>query len=80
MRGLRARGGFEVGIEWKAGAPTRATILSTLGDPCRVRATVPLTVTAQGRPVPVTHPEPNVVEFKTTAGASYVLAAVAGSR
>jgi alpha-L-fucosidase 2 len=73
VRGLRARGGFEVDIEWQAGVLTRSTILSTLGGLCRVRATVPLTVTSQGRPVPLTHPEPNVVEFKTTAGASYVL-------
>ncbi len=73
VTGLRARGGVEVGIGWQAGALTRASILSTLGNTCRLRAAVPLMVTTQGRPVPVTHPEPNVVEFKTTAGASYVL-------
>jgi alpha-L-fucosidase 2 len=76
--GLRARGGYEVGIEWKDAAVTRASILSTLGGRCRVRAAVPLTVTSAGRAVTVTRPEPNVVEFRAAAGARYVLAAVPG--
>jgi alpha-L-fucosidase 2 len=73
VTGLRARGGFEVGIDWQSGAVVRAAIASALGNRCRVRAAVPLTVTTQGRPVPVIRPEPNVIEFVTTPGASYLL-------
>ena len=73
VSGLRGRGGFEVGLEWKAGALTRATIVSTLGHRCRVRAKGELAVTAAGRAVAVTRPEPGVVEFQTTAGGSYVI-------
>jgi alpha-L-fucosidase 2 len=36
--GLKARGGFEVSIEWKGGKVTGITITSLLGGNCRVRA------------------------------------------
>jgi alpha-L-fucosidase 2 len=37
ITGLRARGGFEVDLEWQDGALTRVIVRSTLGQPCRLR-------------------------------------------
>ncbi len=37
VEGLRARGGFEVDIQWADGVLDRVTIKSRLGQSCRVR-------------------------------------------
>ena len=37
VRGLRARGGFDVDLDWSGGVLTQATIISRLGKPARVR-------------------------------------------
>jgi alpha-L-fucosidase 2 len=55
VRGLRARGGFEVSMRWSGGKLTGATVLSQLGGPCAVRyggKTVTMR-TSPGRTYPV---------------------------
>lgn len=40
--GLKARGGFEVDMNWNAGKPERVKIYSALGGNCRIRSHYPL--------------------------------------
>lgn len=75
VRGLCARGGFEVGMRWKDGRLEEAIILSRIGNMCRVRSAAALQVMSQGRTVQLSRPEKGVVEFKTTPGATYILTA-----
>lgn len=42
VKGLRARGGFEVDIEWKDGSPQTIYLKSDLGGIARIRSYVPL--------------------------------------
>jgi alpha-L-fucosidase 2 len=73
VKGLRARGNFEVAMKWKDGKLDGATLLSRLGTKARVRASSPLKVSAGEKDVTVSRPEPNVVEFATQRGVTYTL-------
>jgi alpha-L-fucosidase 2 len=73
VKGLRARGNFEVGINWQDGKLTGATLLSGLGNKARIRAGGPLSVSTGGKDVDVTRPEANVIEFATKRGVTYTL-------
>ncbi|MBP5337826.1 MAG: glycoside hydrolase family 95 protein [Prevotella sp.] len=42
VQGLRARGGFEIDMEWKDGRLSKAVVRSTLGGNCRLRSLTPL--------------------------------------
>jgi len=70
VKGLCARGGFEVDIAWRDGALTVATLRSKLGNACRVRTRFESDVKSD-TPVDFKRPQDRLVEFETTPGASY---------
>ncbi|WP_228011177.1 glycoside hydrolase family 95 protein [Nonomuraea phyllanthi] len=74
VRGLRARGGFEVSVSWSGGAVSGGRIRSDLGRRLTLRTARPLAVTERGRPVEVSRPEAGVLVFDTRRGATYDLA------
>ncbi|SHE10036.1 Uncharacterised protein [Chlamydia abortus] len=76
IRGLRARGGFEVDLEWAAGRLTRAILRSNAGSRCTLRSDQPLVVHSAGQIISTVSPEATLYAFDTQAGSEYeVLAA-----
>ena len=75
VKGLRARGGYEVDITWKDGVLDKAALRATLDGTCRIRSRVPLAVTSEGAPLPLKTIEDGLIEFESKAGREYAFTA-----
>ena len=75
IRGLCARGGFVVDIQWADNSLTRARIHSQIGGICRLRSATPFAVTCAGEPMATRKDETGIVDFQTAAGEIYELSA-----
>ena len=73
VRGMMARGGFELSFEWSGGKIARLEILSKCGNPCRIVGTG-LTVTSGGESVSAKE-SGDVTCFETEAGKTYEVTA-----
>ncbi|RLE00092.1 MAG: glycoside hydrolase family 95 protein, partial [Candidatus Aminicenantes bacterium] len=74
VRGIKARGGFELDIYWEKNCLKEATITSNLGKKCRVRTATPVQVFWGNKIIPVEEEE-GVVSFETSKGEKYKLVA-----
>ena len=72
VKGLRARGGFEVEMAWENGQLTEASIHSSLGQDCALRTAAAISVTCDGVSVE-TEQSDSVVTFGTEAGKTYTV-------
>ena len=73
VRGLRARGGFELDVAWADGHALQATIHAHATRPCRVQAAGVARVVTSGGVVPLVRRGVDIVEFPATAGSEYLL-------
>ncbi len=71
VKGLRARGGFDVDIEWHDGRPTEVMIRSMLGNTCAVRSAAPILVSSGGKSIATREIEAGIHEFDTQPNAVY---------
>jgi alpha-L-fucosidase 2 len=72
FRGLKARGGFVVDLEWEAGLPVRGEIHSLCGNPCILKIDGKLSLQINGKFVKANE-ESGRYYFNTEKGKSYPL-------
>jgi len=71
IRGLKARGGFIVDIEWQHGKLERARIKSGAGNLCRVVCPSDMEVLSGGKSISDLSVEKTLLSFQTNAGETY---------
>ena len=72
VNGLRARGGFEVSMQWANGSLQTASILSLSGNVCRLRCNAIASVTCEQKPVDAIM-DGEIIQFDTIKGHTYTV-------
>jgi alpha-L-fucosidase 2 len=76
VKGLRARGGYDVDLAWSEGALEKAVVKAHYTRPCRLRTQTPVKVLSSGKEVNVTSLGENFIGFEAIAGGEYEIVAV----
>ncbi|GGG00146.1 glycoside hydrolase family 95 protein [Paenibacillus abyssi] len=77
VKGIRARGGFEVNLKWKGHKLVEAEIISHQGSICNVCSGDPLSVKqVDGKTLPAHQVDNAVLSFQTEIGARYILTSI----
>ena len=70
VKGIRARGGFELSITWESGKMQEALITSLNGNDCKIYTTENLAVYLAGKPVKIVQ-QANAIQFATEKDKTY---------
>ncbi|MOA36689.1 hypothetical protein D3C78_1582260 [compost metagenome] len=73
VKGLRARGGFEVSVRWSNGAIAAADVYSHYGNLCTIFSEKSVRILENGLEVPVQSLGDGCYQFDTERGKSYTL-------
>jgi len=73
VRGMQARRGFTIDMQWRQSKLDNAVITSHQGNGCKLRTDIPVNVVCNGRAIDVTRLEDGNICFPTQAGKSYVV-------
>lgn len=73
ISGLRARGGFEVSLNWTNHRLASADVRSLLGNSCRIRSRWPIEVKLGANYIAAPMILPGVYEFTTATGGNYTI-------
>ena len=71
IKGLKARGGFEVDITWKDKKITKLIIQSSLGGNCKIK--LPNPVKLEGKGKLISDNDKTIFDFMTVKSRKYVL-------
>lgn len=78
VTGLRARGGFEVDLEWAGGHLVKGRLRASKAGLCRIKASQLVSITASGKPVEMTS-HGNLLSFKVKANGAYDILPASGT-
>ena len=73
IKGLRARGGYEVDISWQDGKLSEAEIRTTVGGSCRVRTSLPVKIYLANQVIKTQKLDKNLILFNTEENSNYQL-------
>jgi len=73
IKGLRARGGFEISLVWEDSALKLAEIYSSKGGTCTLVTNQMVDVEEDGQKIPLEELENGKVSFRTISGRSYIV-------
>ncbi len=73
VKGLRARGGFEVNVKWENNEFESGEIYSHLGGPCHLVVGPSIEVTVDGQIIPIKVSTNNRISFDTQEGKKYFI-------